>query len=293
MSTNGGKDAAALYLRELGHQRCGIEVLPEIETALRRYPNCFEVVYYAAQILRVVGLVHGDRSCSRKALGLYRRALELIGENRNPEISKISICRDMAGVHIALGEHRQGIELLKNNDPCRLNYSLIGQTLASYCDDPEGALPYLSMALLDLSVTQMQVVVGYLNVFFKRKQYEQALAMTDWALAFYPGLKKAGEPSYLDKTEAVLRAVRGEVLLRLGRKEHAAESLLRAKQLAESFDAAPDYRVGGVRFVSEDTEAASFDDLGDTAMNGVENLVADFRDPELLELWDAVKIGEI
>lgn len=39
--------------------------------------------------------------------------------------------------------------------------------------------------------TYKEVVMGYLNVFCKTKDYYNALALVDWALAFYPGLKNS------------------------------------------------------------------------------------------------------
>ena len=80
------------------------------------------------------------------------------------------------------------------------------------------ALPYLSAALLDLTVTHMQIVMGYLNLYCKQRDYENALLLLDWALAFYPGLKCPQKRSYLDKSEAALWAVRADVLWRLEQK---------------------------------------------------------------------------
>lgn len=59
--------------------------------------------------------------------------------------------------------------------------------LASSCNDVKGALPYLSAALLDLTVTHMQIVMGYLNLYCKQRDYENALLLLDWALAFIQG----------------------------------------------------------------------------------------------------------
>lgn len=195
----------------------------------------------------------------------------------------------MANVHIALGEPEKGIELLKAHNPCRLNAALIGSTLASACGDAEGAAPYLSMALLDLAVTHMQVVTGYVNVYFKRGDYGGALAVLDWALAFYPGLAKPGEPNFLDKGEAALLAIRAEALLRLGDAESTAESLRRARDIALRFDAAPSCDVTRLRFVSPDTVASSVDDLGETALSGVLKFIAEFEDAGLAALWEEVR----
>ncbi len=132
-------------------------------------------------------------------------------------------------------KYDKGVELLKQNNPCRMNHPLIGQTLASSCNDPEGALPYLSMALLDLTVIQMEVVMGYLNVFCKTKDYHNALALVDWALAFHPGLKNSEKRSYMDKNEAFLWAIRADIQLSLGNKEEVINSLHQAKNIASRF----------------------------------------------------------
>ena len=145
------------------------------------------------------------------------------------------------------------------------------------------------MALLDLAVTHMQVVTGYVNVYFKRGDYGGALAVLDWALAFYPGLAKPGEPNLLDKGEAALLAIRAEALLRLGDAEGAAESLRRARDIALRFDAAPSCDVTRLRFVSPDTVASSVDDLGETALSGVLKFIAEFEDAGLAALWEEVR----
>lgn len=106
--------------------------------------------------------------------------------------------------------------------------ALIGKTLASDCDDPDAALPYLSMALLDLSVTHMQLVMGYANVYLKTGNYPDALALLEWALDYYPGLRRPGRPNFLDKGEAALWALRAYAHMRLGEEAKAAASLRRA-----------------------------------------------------------------
>ena len=174
----------------------------------------------------------------------------LIKQNEDPEISDISIRKEMAAIHLALGEYDKGVELLKQNNPCRMNHPLIGQTLASSCNDPEDALPYLSMALLDLTVTHMEIVIGYINVFCKTRDYSNALALVDWALAFYPGLKNPEKRGYMDKNEAFLWAIRADIQLSLCNKEDAINSLRQAKNIASRFDEAPNYSASNIRFVS-------------------------------------------
>lgn len=179
---NNDRENVIARLKQYSHDRNNDDSLSDIEKALRRYPNCFDVIYYSARVYSLRGFTQQNATYSKKALSLYNRACMMIKQNTDPQISEISICKEMARIHLALGEYDKGVELLKQNNPCRMNHPLIGETLASSCNDLEGAIPYLSMALLDLTVMHMEVVIGYLNVFCKTKDYRNALALVDWAL---------------------------------------------------------------------------------------------------------------
>ena len=286
---NNGRNHVIARLKQYSHDRSSDNIFPDIEKALQRYPNCFDVTYYSARVYSLRGLTQQNTAYAKKALSLYDRACMLIEQNEDPEISDISIRKEMAQIHLVLGEYDKGVELLKQNNPCRMNHPLIGETLASSCNDPEGAMPYLSMALLDLTVTHTEIVMGYLNAFCKTGDYQSALALADWALAFYPGLKNPGKRSYMDKNEAFLWAIRADIQLSLHRSEDALSSLRQAKAIALRFDEAPNYSASDIRFVSLQIPAAAFDDLGDAAMSGIDAYIAGQEKSELLDLWRMVK----
>lgn len=277
------------WLRACFHARGREDVFPDVEKALQRYPNCFDVVYNSARLYHVRGFYQHDPEYSRRALSLYRHASLLIGQNTDPEISEISIGNEMADICINLGDNEKGLELMKQYNPCQMNHAKIGHTLASVCNEPEEALEYLSQALLDMSVTQMHVAMGFINVFDKTGDHANALAAVDWALAFFPGLREAGKRSYMDKSESALWAVRAGILMEMDRKEDAAESLRRAKALALYFDEAPSYDARNVRFVCIKKPATAFDSIGDTAMLGLDDVMEQFGEPALHELWRNVK----
>lgn len=284
-----GRNAAIQQLKNFLHDRSFQNTLPEIEKVLRRYPNCFEIVYYGAENYRVQGLVRKDTSCLKRALALFRHACQLIDQNTDPNISETDLWKAMANIHIALEETDKAVELLKAHNPCRLNHPLIGQTLASLGNDPQNALPFLSAGLLDLTVTHMQVTIGYINVYCKTEDWQNALSLLEWALAFYPGLAKPGQANCLDKGLAVLWAIRAYVHLERNEKEQAADCLLRAKAIARRFDAAPNYNVSSLRFIAADTAFCTVDDLGSTAAEGIENIVSDFANDEFSRLWRETK----
>lgn len=289
---NNDRENVIARLKQYSHDRNNDDIFSDIEKALQRYPNCFDIVYYCARIYRLRGLTQKKAVYSKKALSLYNRACMLIRQNEDPEISNISIRKEMAEIHLALGEYDKGIALLKENNPCRLNHSLIGMTLASSYNDPGGALPFLSRALLDLTVTHFEIVMGYINVFCKNEDYTNALAIVDWALAFYPGLRDSEKQGYMDKSEALLWAVRGDILLSLCKNDETIQSFHRAKDIALRFDEAPNYDVSSTRFVFCQAPASAFDDIGDTAMVGIDNYIASQEKNELLNLWRMVKDEE-
>lgn len=128
-----------------------------------------------------------------------------------------------------------------------------------------------------------------MNVFCKTKDYANALALVDWALAFYPGLKDPEKQGYMDKSEAFLWALRADVLLSLCKKEEAINSIRRAKDVALHFDESPNYDVSSIRFVFCKTPASAFDDFGDTAMIGVDEFIKSQEKSELSNLWKCVR----
>ena len=283
------KDAVIQRLKNYVHDRDAQDALSDVEKALKRYPNCFEIVYYGADNYSVRGISQRNPSYSKRALTLYRHACRLIGQNTDPKISETSLWKNIAMTHITLGEPDKGIEILKEHNPCRLNHPLIGQALASDCDDPKGALPYLSIALLDLCVTHMQLVIGYINVYCKTSDYSNAVALIDWALTFYPGLKKPGQSGCMDKAETALWTIRAYLHLQFEEQADAIRCLEHAREVARQFDADPNYSGSRLRFVSDDTVASSFDDLGQTAMEGITKVISDFDSDELFTLWEKIQ----
>ena len=264
---NNKKDAIVERLKQYVHDRESQDALSDAEKALQRYPNCFEIVYYSADNYYVRGIYQQQEGYLKRALSLFDHACHLIEQNTDPKISEISLWKVIADIHISLGDYDKGLQILKTHNPCRLNDDEIGMTLASSCNDTEGALPYLSRALI----------------------YESAAALLDWALSFYPGLKKPGSVCCMDKAEATLWVLRASVSLEQKEPDCAETYLRRAKALAQHFDSAPSYDITGLRFVSDDTVASTVDNLGETAMDGIEKVLLDVDSKELTVLWRVIQ----
>ena len=286
---NNDKEAVVQRLKEYVHDRDRKEALLDVEKAVQRYPNCFEIVYYSAVNYKMRGIYQQNTSYSQRALSLYHHAHHLFRQNKNAEISENTIWNAIADIHIALGEYDKGVDILKKNNPCRLNHPLIGQILATHCNDLDGALYYLSAALLDLTVSQMSIVVGYVNLYEKTQDYQNAVRVLEWGLAFFTGLKKPDAPSFLNKNEASLWAVLAMMQFQLEKVEEAKTCLRQAKAVAEVFDASPSYDARNIRFISQTESASAADDLGATAMESIDRIVSESKNKQWTSVWKDIR----
>lgn len=259
--------------------------LAEAEKALKKYPNCFEIAYHSAALYRVFGMVEADEALLRRALELLDKARLLLPQNTDPQISETVLYAETAQTLLSLGEADKAVSLWKKHNAGGVYSHIIGSALASSCDRPQEALPFLSDALTTVCVNLVNIVMGYINVYYKRQDFAAARAVTQWGLGTLLGLKDGETPCFLDKVNAVLLVCLAAAQKNCGEAGAAADALRQAKALAAQFDAAPNYRADALRFAAPDERASAYDDLGATAMDGVRKTVADMDDAGFLELW--------
>lgn len=283
---NNKQKATVERLKDLLHDRDD-RALAEADKALTRYPNCFDIVYQSAQLYYLFGIIRRDTALQRRAAQLMERAILLIGQNTDPEISELSIYIDMANIYFSMGKAEKAVELLKTKNPCGINDALIGQILASECDRPEEAVPYLSAALLNNIATLIRIVVGYCNVYFKQREFASAADLLRAALAFFAHFKEPEQNSFLDRVCAIDHVCLAHAQMELGNSDAAKESLRAAKKAAETFDRMPDYRGNSIRFVSTNA-ATAFDDFGGTAKDAVLHLIREIKNESLAILWEEI-----
>lgn len=283
------QDGVIQKLKGYLHDRSSQEILSDVEKALKRYPNCFEVVYYSAANYRVRGIYQKNQEYSKRAIALYEHALCLFSQNTDPEISEFSIYQAMAEGYLQMEAYEKGLEILKRNNPGDIHHALIGYVLASSLNKPEEAKPYLSAALMDLTVYHMDIVLGFVNVYEKTGEYQNAVAVLQWAIPFFQGLRKGDIPNPLYKNEAALWVILAYMQLYLGQKKEAVTSLREAKKLALQFDASPTYDFQNVRFVDDGKSAAYVDDMGGSALESIENTILQFVCEEIMELWGGIR----
>ena len=258
--------------------------LSEAEKALKKYPHSFQIVNESAKLYRAFGVESGDKSLFQRALELLEQSRLLLGQNQDPQISEQTICGSIAQTYLGLDEMDKAIALWKAHNAGGVYNSRIGSILAQN-DQIEEAVPYLSEALANLLADLITTINGYVNVYFNCGDLASLQAILDWGTRLLLGLREKDKPNFFDRIcAAFLAALAGSQFLS-GQGDEARDTLIRAKELAVSFDASPSYDESDIRFVTRIEGASAHDDLGATAMDGVRNAVSQFENEEFTALW--------
>lgn len=282
-------------LRDKTKQKDYISGVQEAEKALLKYPYAFDAVYYSAQLYRLKGVEQRSSRDLNRSLDLYQQAEKLIQQNTNEQISAPSIRNRIAQIYLSLDQMEEGLAILKQNNIEGLNDSLIGFSLATQDDlsKREEALPFLSNALLNSYVSLFQVFIGYINIYTLREDYNAALSAVEVLLQLTASLKHPEQTSFFDKVDVVFHMAAAHVHMASGAPEQARQSLIHAKEQAERFDLAPDYSMNHLRFYEDGSEAFAYDDMGETARDGIERFIADIEQADqghkLQELWEEIQ----
>ena len=259
--------------------------LAEAEMAMKKHPHNFDIVYTGASLYRVFGIERRDSAMLNRALELLDSARLLLPQNTDPKIGESTLYGEMAQILLGLGRADEAVELLRKNNVGGTYNARIGFALAANCERPKDARPYLSDALLGSIVELVHIVMGYVNVCLEENDYAAAENVITWGTELFSGLKSGGGSCFLDKMNAVLFVCLAYSHLKLGLMSTARGDLLRAKELSEHFDAAPDYSVRALRFIGGSEEAGVYDDLGETAMESVERTLEAMESEELSAMW--------
>ena len=259
--------------------------LSEAEKALKKYPNMFDIVHQSALLYRSFGVEGKDPALLRRALELLENAKPLLPQNTDPKVSGSTLSAESAEVLLSLGQPAQAVQLLQKNNAAGLYNDIIGMTLAADCGRPGEALPFLSEALLSAVASVFRIVMGYVNCYFAQNAYREAEDILQWGLAVLSGLKDGTKPCFLDKICGPLLICQAYARLQRGDAPAARDALRQAKAMAAVYDAAPDAHGNALRFISDDMQQSVYDDLGESAMQGVRKTVDAMQCGALDDLW--------
>lgn len=285
----GSMGAAAEKIRAYSREKNFAEGLRYAERALQKYPNSFEVVYQSATLYFLAMLPRNEKAALR-AIQLYERAIELFDQNPYEEIGLLTLKNRVASCYCYLDKMDKAIELFKKNNVEGLNDTMIGLLLSQTEHRTDEALPYLSDAFGRCYSSFYQICIGFASVFEARGEYHKIRELMLCLYELGQALRDPSVVTYMDKGDIRIFTILAEVARREGDEQTARDYLLRAKVLAERFDAAPEYRVCvGQKYYYGSPEARSYDDMGETAMDVILNFLRDVKAGAGLQpIWEEI-----
>ena len=286
-----GVDTAVERIGSLAAQRRHKESTQEAEKALQKYPNDFRVIYYSAQAYFL--MITQDKKAAERCIALLERACLLFEQNTNEKITLRQLRESIASCYIGLEQYDKCVELLRDLNADGSQDPMIGMVLAHYCHRAEEALPYLTTGLYGNLIPLARSVLGFSKAYTLLGQYDNAYSVVRWMIDTTKGLRDGAATNFWDKMEAVFLTLLADSALRMGDPETAQRHLREARDVARKFDTAPDYRTHvGLKFWHGDTGLYSLDDMGDTALLAMENILRRDVCDETKTLWMRIKDEE-
>ena len=274
------------------------EAVTEVEKALKKYPNNFDIVYSSAMLYKLKFSEEKDESAMKKSNELFQKAISLLYQNTDKRMNEATILNDIAGNYLKAEQTEQALEILKQNNVCNINNSLIGFTYAMKLKQPAEARSYLLHSFADLFNDVIRTMTGLAFMYMELKD-EAGMDAVLWLCDFMDSIKENNDTiTFTDKLKAVLMAQYAVWQADAGRWDEAKKYMSEAYVLAERFDAAPIYSMQGIKFLNgEDVAVISYDGIGKTAMEAIENTVLGEAEPSeacqfIKGIWEERKNGK-
>lgn len=246
-----------------------------VETALRKYPNDYDLVFYFAGIyLNVGGMTHDEKHMHR-ALELYEKALKLHDPSRHDINDRYEIMDFMARINIALGNVDPALKFLMKNNFHGACDDMIGYMIATKKQNPSEALEYLNRGFVNSVNSLFRTCIGYSFAFCDLYDYEQALDVLLWLKDFIKSVCRTQKVCILDKSYVLVLCEIAVVYARRNMRAETKAYLCDAIRSAVAFDSEPDYDLRGLKFVSYNASAQVTDDFGETALDGIEYIITE------------------
>ena len=246
------------------------ELAEECDRALRRFPNHFRIVLCTAEAHKQIGFMHKKEDHVKRSLELYRHAVELISQNRDPDISEVYLRNEIAGCYSELKDYKKAEEEYKRNNQNGCNNAQIGEVMIEHENNPEEGVKYTDKAFLSQISEITTVVSSYIHYYLVSKDLERALRATEWEFGYLESLKAdPGKRAYLDKIICLMILIRAMIRDRMGQAELAEEDLRESVRIARAFDADPIYTLENIIFAERVDKGAFYDAAGPTAVDGL------------------------
>lgn len=288
---NLGMGKTVEQLKAYGHDKNYDIGRKESEKALQKYPNCFDIIYYSAELYYMKGLEQQNKSDLQRAKELYQHSLDYLTQNEDKEINEVIIQIRIGDIYMVLGEVDKAIEHLKKYNYCGINSDKIGFYLAQQ-EKTDEALVYLSDSFLEVFSIVIRIGLGFVNCYASKEEYDTAIDCLLYMKSMVQGLKKTNQTSYMDKLTAILLTTVAQLYSTKGNIKLSHDYLNKARESALFFDADPEFNCSNIKFY-EGKQQPIYDDLGESAMAGIDNTLQKQADTygELLAYWNELNGG--
>ena len=249
------------------------EAAKEYEKALIKFPNNFRIVCGAALIYRQIGVVYRKEPELKRALELFRHSIELISQNKDPQISEVFIRNEIAACYAALKDYKRAIEEYKQNNQTGDNDGRIGCLLIHDEKKPEEGIEYTERSFFSHASGMITAIAGYLYYYMQTANPDAGIRAAEWAVHYLSSLKdKQDRPAYTDKITSVVYLLLAMQQDANGQGKESEESLRTAVKKAVEFDAHPVFSLENMVLLrTRASETSVYDDTGPTAVDGLKS----------------------
>ena len=278
---------------ELTKARNYDEAAVEAEKALKKFPNHFEIVYQSALMYLAKSEHISERKFCKRAIELFNHACDLLAQNHDPSISEVSIRKLIAKAYLMQGDTSVALETLKKYNVCGVNNAMIGLVYGDYLHDAAEAERYLSKTFGSYLTAINEIMVGYANIFFQRKEYQSVIDCLQWLRNTLRGIQPVDDLTWYDKYDCVLLETIAETYCFMGEFELAQKHLKAALEHALKYDLSSKHEVKNAMLFDamRVEDQPTYDMYGKTAMECLQRRIQpdDNTIPRMLELWETVR----
>ena len=256
------------------------EIEAEYENALKKFPNHFRTVFGAASICKRFGTMNQDEAYLKRALEMYRHAMELISQNRDPEINEVLIRNEIAGCYSDLKDYKKAVEEYKKNNLSGNNNANIGFVLIRNEKNLAEGIEYTEKAFISHLSEITTVMCAYIFYYMETGNPALGIRAAQWSIERLTASKEnPDQRSFLDKIISLLFLLLAVVRDSNGQTEESEKDLHKAIQMARNFDRDPVYTLENVLFTEHAPKTVYFyDDAGPTAVDGLRNTLIEAGD---------------
>lgn len=285
---NGNIEDRVVRIKQYVLEKDFEEAVIESEKALKKYPNNFDIVYASAFMYMLKFLEDKDENTMNRSNELFHNAISLLYQNTDDRINESTILNYIASNYLQAEKAEESLEILKQNNICNINSSLIGFTYATKLKQPLEARPYLIRSFFDIINNTIRTMSG-MAFMYTMLNDEAGMEAALWLCDFLDNIKETRDDiTFTDKLKAILMAQCAVWKASLGNPHEANEYINKAYCLAKHFDAAPIYSTQGIKFIKgDDALGTSYDGMGKTAIKAIDNFV--FANSELSDAHTFVK----